>query len=93
MLWTHGYFNGSSDGLVSPAEEYELGDLVVNRIHPNEEDLQDKHGSTTTSGSLTKCTCALSPSRQGSESEQSTSGDGRGLNSRQVVGKRCRAEP
>ena len=53
MLWTHGYFNGSSDGLVSPAEECELRDLVVNRIHPNEEDLQDKHGSTTTSGSLT----------------------------------------
>ena len=65
MLWTHGYFNGSSDGLVSPAEEYELGDLVVNRIHPNEEDLQEEQGSTTTSGSLTKCTCTLSPSTWG----------------------------
>ena len=77
VFWTENHYNYTSDGPVSPAEECELRELVANRIHTNEENLPDEHGSNTTSGSLTKCTCALSPSRQGWESEQSTSGHGR----------------
>ena len=53
VLWTHDYFNDSSDGLVSRAQDCELRELVANRKHPNDKDLQDQQSSTTTSGSLT----------------------------------------